>query len=372
MATTLYGPGKGSELEKRAMGETNALLMIEGMSCAACALRVEKGLQKLPGVYEAAVTLAAEQATVIYHPEETTIEEMTKKVETLGYKAIPVFPRIRLAEEEQPLPAEESLSSLSSTDSSPQRKAIALQRRRITLLLGVLLTVPVVVLSMFFMNRFQGENDLLLLLSTPVWLGVGWMFHRNALKALRHGGATMDTLVSLGSTAAYLLSAAATFSPHLINTMTTYGSATLIVTLVTLGKYLEARARGQANDAIGKLGELQANVVHVIRDGQQMDVPIVQVRVGDELIVRPGEKVPVDGVVLSGISLVDESMISGESIPGSQCYLHLCRIAHVLSLQPHDISGIGRQAHLKGHVESTDEQRFTEGMAPQFKRDHLV
>ena len=125
----------------------------------------------------------------------------------------------------------------------------------------------------------------------------------------------MDTLVSLGSTAAYLLSVLATFFPHVVGPITFYDTTALIVTLIFLGKYLEARAKGQTNEAIKKLIGLQARTAHVVREGQEVEIPIEQVKVGDELLVRPGEKIPVDGTVLSGISSVDESMITGESIP---------------------------------------------------------
>src|SRR6266567_3306743 len=132
---------------------------------------------------------------------------------------------------------------------------------------------------------------------------------------LRHASANMDTLVSLGSTAAYLLSVVATFFPQVVGGITFYDTTALIVTLIFLGKYLEARATGQTNEAIKKLMGLQARSAHVIRSGKEIELPIEQVRVGDELIVRPGEKIPVDGVVLAGLSSVDESMITGESMP---------------------------------------------------------
>jgi P-type Cu+ transporter len=132
---------------------------------------------------------------------------------------------------------------------------------------------------------------------------------------LRHASATMDTLVSVGSTAAYSMSVVATFFPHVVGGITFYDTTALIVTLIFLGKYLEARAKGQTNEAIKKLIGLQARTAHVVRAGQEVELPIEQVQAGDELVVRPGEKIPVDGVVLSGLSSVDESMITGESIP---------------------------------------------------------
>src|SRR5262249_10915063 len=158
-----------------------------------------------------------------------------------------------------------------------------------------ILSLPVVILSMFFMNAFAGENYFLLILTTPVWAVVGWEFHRGAIKTLRHGSTNMDTLVSLGSTAAYLLSVVATFLPNLIGSTTFYDTTTLIITLIFLGKGLEARAKGQTNEALKKLIGLQARTAHLIRNGNEIELPIEQVLVGDELVVRPGEKIPVDG-----------------------------------------------------------------------------
>src|SRR5256886_4107267 len=168
---------------------------------------------------------------------------------------------------------------------------------------------------MFFLNSFPAENYLLLFLTTPIWAVVGWEFHRGAIRSLRHGSANMDTLVSLGSTAAYILSVVATFFPEVVGAVTFYDTTALIVTLIFLGKYLEVRAKGQTNEAIKKLIGLQARTAHIVRAGQEVEIPIEQVQVGDELLVRPGEKIPVDGAVLSGISSIDESMITGESIP---------------------------------------------------------
>jgi len=315
-ATPIVEPSLQPE-EKVASNEVQALLKIEGMSCASYAMRVEKGLNKLAGVLSATVNLATEQATVSYLPAETSAEQMIQKVEILGYTAAPLISEEVISREDVHVSSEEGeRPHVSSQREKPHVEKETLLRRHFQkLILGIILTVPVVILSMFFMNRFPGENILPLLLTTPVWLWIGWGFHRNAFKALRHRDATMDTLVSLGSTASYLLSAAATLFPHLINTMTTYDSTALIVTLISLGKYLEARAKGQANDAIRKLAGLQARTAHVVRDGQEFDLPIEQVQVGDELIVRPSEKVPVDGIVIAGTSSLDESMMTGESVP---------------------------------------------------------
>jgi Cu+-exporting ATPase len=299
--------------------EAHTVLALEGMSCASCAMRIEKGLKKLPGIIDAQVNLATEQGTVTYDPAQANVDQMLQKVEAIGYKATPIeqmAPSIAQASGQLPVSATETTTqSAANEDERARRKQAELVRKRNLLLLGIALSLPVVILSMFFMNRFPGENFLLLALTTPVWALVGWEFHRGAIKTLRHGSANMDTLVSLGSTASYLLSIAATFLPQLVGSMTFYDSTALIVTLIFLGKYLEARAKGQTNEAIKKLSGLQPRTAHVVRNGNEIELPIAQVQVGDELIVRPGEKIPVDGEVLTGYSSVDESMISGESLP---------------------------------------------------------
>ncbi|HLL79572.1 MAG TPA: heavy metal translocating P-type ATPase, partial [Ktedonobacteraceae bacterium] len=294
--------------------------VLEGMTCASCAMRIEKGLKKVPGVKHASVNLATELGTVTYDPAQASIEQMVQKVEAVGYKATPQLAAqsapagIVVQAETTEIPVAPS-GDIAQVDEQSKRKQVEIVRKRNLLLLGIALTLPVVILSMFFMNRFPGENLLLLALTTPVWAVVGWEFHRGALKTLRHASANMDTLVSVGSTAAYVLSVVATFFPQIVGDVTFYDTTALIVTLIFLGKFLEARAKGQTNEAIRKLIGLQARTAHVIRSGQEVELPIEQVRVGDELVVRPGEKIPVDGVVLSGLSSVDESLITGESIP---------------------------------------------------------
>ncbi len=318
MATEARGPIKenATVTQERTGEESRTVLELEGMTCATCAMRIEKGLKKVPGVIDANVNLATEQANVIYDPGQTSIELMVQKVEAVGYKATPSKRTVPVAQPVQEGSAVGAPATvLSQEDELFKRRQAEITRKRNLLMLGIALTVPVVILSMFFMNRFPGENYLLLALTTPVWAIVGWEFHRGAIKNLRHASANMDTLVSLGSTAAYLMSVVATFIPQVVGSITFYDTTALIVTLIFLGKYLEARATGQTNEAIRKLIGLQPRVAHVIRNGEEKELPIEQVRVGDELIVRPGEKIAVDGVVLSGRSSVDESMITGESIP---------------------------------------------------------
>src|SRR5690242_11406817 len=304
------------------MTTAHTRLAVEGMTCASCARRVERGLLKVPGVTEASVNLATERATVAYDPALASLDDLLKKVEAVGYAASPLRddtahsaavaePGAAPVDERE----DESEERETERDEAAERRRAELTRRRNTLLLGIALSIPVVVLSMFFMDRFPGENWLLLALTAPVWGYVGWDFHRTALRVVRHFGANMDVLVSLGSTAAFLMSVVATVAPGVVGGTTFYDTTALIVTLIYLGRYLEARAKGQTGEAIRRLAGLRATVAHVVRDGREVDVPLARVRAGDELIVRPGEKIPTDGVVLSGASAVDESMLTGESLP---------------------------------------------------------
>jgi P-type Cu+ transporter len=309
-----------SETQAQSTEECRTVLDLEGMTCASCAMRIEKGLKKVPGVIEANVNLATEKAAIVYDPTQTNLEQMVQKVEAVGYKATPNVASLQQPAQKTTIDAITETTgmlvmSIPQEDKLSRRRQAEIIRKRNLLILGIVLTVPVVILNMFFMNRFPGENYLLLILTTPVWAVVGWEFHRGAIKTLRHGSANMDTLVSLGSTAAYILSVIATFFPQVVGPVTFYDTTALIVTLIFLGKYLEARAKGQTNEAIKKLIGLQAHTAHVVRGGQEVEIPIEQVQVGDEVLVRPGEKIPVDGTVLSGVSSVDESMITGESIP---------------------------------------------------------
>ena len=300
----------------QSMDESRAVLALEGMTCASCAMRIEKGLKKVPGVKDANVNFATEQATITYDSGQTGPEQLVQKVEAVGYKAMPLVtsaPQVNTSSSVTGAPV--IVAGVQHEDELRMQRRAEIIRRGMLLLLGIVLTLPVVMLSMFLMNRFPGENYLLLALTTPVWAVVGWEFHRGAIKTLRHRSANMDTLISIGSTAAYVMSVVATFFPHVVGATTFYDTTALIITLIFLGRFLEARAKGQTNEAIRKLIGLQPRTAHVIQGGTEVDLPIEQVQVGDELVVRPGEKIPVDGVVLSGHSSVDESMITGESLP---------------------------------------------------------
>jgi len=234
---------KVSQTRTEQMQESRTVLDLEGMTCASCAMRIEKGLKKVPGVIDANVNLATEKAAVKYDPTQTTLEQMVQKVEAVGYKATPAVsstqqPAFEMATGEITETYGAPIAGIPQEDELSKRRQAEIIRKRNLLILGIVLTVPVVILSMFFMNRFPGENYLLLFLTTPVWAVVGWEFHRGAINSLRHGSANMDTLVSLGSTAAYILSVVATFFPQVFGPVTFYDTTALIVTLIFLGKYL--------------------------------------------------------------------------------------------------------------------------------------
>jgi len=237
---------------------------------------------------------------VTYDPAVTTPATLIGAVEAAGYGAAPV--------------QKESVAE--AADDAATRRA-DLRRRRLTLAAGGVLSALVLALAMVpgLMDwpTMQSHNYLLAALTLPVWLGVGHNFHRGALRNARHLSANMDTLVSLGSSVAYLYSLVATVA--LPGQATYFDTAALIVTLIYVGKYLEAAVKGRATEAITALAGLRPRTAHVVRNGAERDVPVEGVVVGDALVVRPGETIPVDGVVTDGASTVDEAMLTGESLP---------------------------------------------------------
>lgn len=273
-------------------------LAITGMTCASCVRRVERALTRLDGVEAAAVNLATERASVTYDPERVSLDQILRAVQAGGYGADVVA-------------APEEISDQADEDAVRRRREIARLRRDV--IGAAILTVPTVILNMFFMSLMNVEY-VLLALTLPVWAYFGWRFHRAALKNLRHGQFTMDTLVSLGTTAAFGYSLVGTLVLGRMDQIY-YDTAAVIITLILLGRYFEARAKGQTSSAIKKLLGLQPRTARVIRGGEAIDIPISQVRAGDLVVVRPGEKIPVDGRVIEGRSAVDESMLTGESLP---------------------------------------------------------
>ncbi|MGB4338500.1 MAG: heavy metal translocating P-type ATPase [Bacillota bacterium] len=274
-------------------------LAIIGMTCAACSARVERALAREPGVVKANVNLAAETARVVYDPSVVDLDRLIKVVEETGYGA-------------------RKLVRDASSDRQRQEEKTAQARRDWFLFyIGAALSAPMVIgmigellgvhSLMFLMNPWVG-----FVLATPVVLVTGSRFYISAARTVAHFGANMDVLVALGTGAAYVLS--------VVNTITGtgpvyYEAAAVVITLVLLGKNLEHLAKGRASEAIRKLAALTPKTAMVVRDGGEVMVPIEDVQVGDVVVVRPGERVPVDGEIVQGYTSIDESMLTGESIP---------------------------------------------------------
>jgi Cu+-exporting ATPase len=282
-------------------------LQLAGMTCAACALKIEKTLNKLPGVSTANVNFAMETAHVEYNPVEVSVSDMQKRVEKLGYKAVP--------KQEQGDPAEKRQQDLSK------------QKRK--LLISAILSFPLLwaMVSHFSFTSWIWLPDLFmnpwfqLIMATPVQFYIGKQFYIGAYKALHNGSANMDVLVSLGTSAAFFYSLYLTIvwaveggSVHHGPEMY-YETSAVLITLVLMGKLFESLAKGRTSEAIKSLMGLQAKTALVVRDGEELSIPVEEVIAGDIVLVRPGNKVPVDGEVLEGISSVDESMLTGESLP---------------------------------------------------------
>jgi Cu+-exporting ATPase len=257
-------------------------LELEGMTCAACAARIERSLNRLAGV-EATVNYATERAAVAYDGAAVGVFDLVRAVEGAGYRA-------------------------SLTRSETTRSRLGLR-----LAVAVALTVPLALVATVPPLGFDGWEWLALGLATPVWAWAGWPFHRAALANLRHGTATMDTLISLGTTAAFAWSVVALLA---LEDAEVYFEVTAVVTtLVLLGRWVEARARRRSGAALRALVELGAKEARVLRDGLEIAVPADELEVGDLFVVRPGEKVASDGVVVEGRSAVDQSMLTGEPVP---------------------------------------------------------
>ncbi|HEV8676902.1 MAG TPA: heavy metal translocating P-type ATPase, partial [Methylomirabilota bacterium] len=311
-ATVTYDPGTlDAERLVRRVGElgyevpvTRLTLPVTGMSCASCVGRVERALGRVPGVLEASVNLASEQARVAFPAGRVELGELRRAVRAAGYD----IPEVPTAAEP-------------SADGEPASRAREIAGLRLKVAIGVVLSVPVLLGSLPLLPWVPvGWTNpwVQLVLTLPVQYWVGWPFHRGAWTALRHHTANMNTLVSLGTNAAFLYSGAVTLWPHPLMAaggMTYYDTAAVLVTLIVLGRYLEARAKGKTSEAIRALVGLSPKRARVLRGDIEGDVAIEELVPGDLVRVRPGEKVPVDGVVIEGRSTVDESMLTGESLP---------------------------------------------------------
>ncbi|GAB4245875.1 MAG: heavy metal translocating P-type ATPase [Acidobacteriota bacterium] len=296
MATTTQARGT-----KTHSGEETTTLVITGMTCANCVRAVEKGLRQLEGVEDAKVNLATGQAVVRYRRGVLTREDLVRQVERIGYG---------VAEEVKEAPSGAGMRVL-------EEEAERLWKR---FFVGGILTAPVVLVSMArdfgllgAWAEFTAVHWLLWILATPVQFYVGAGFYRRGWQALRNGAANMDVLVALGSSTAYFYSILVVFG--LFPGHVYFETSAAIITLILLGKYLETRARGRAGQAMQRLLSLRPREAAVERDGEEVRVPVEQIRPGDVLLVRPGERVPVDGVVVVGETSVDESLLTGESVP---------------------------------------------------------
>ena len=280
-------------------------LPISGMHCAACAGRVENALQGLVGVQQAQVNFATEKATVHFDSGALDRQTMRRRIEEIGYGVPAVDP-------DDPM------------DLERLTRAAEIRDLRTKLLVSLALGIPVMIGSMAglfpWAPTWLRQPITLLALATPVQFWVGWSFYQATWAAMKQKTADMSTLIALGTSAAYVYSTAVTFLPQVfsdlgVGTHVYFDTAVMILALIVLGRLLEARARGQTSEAIRKLMGLQARTARVWRDGNTVDIPVGAVAIGDLVLVRPGEKVPVDGDITQGGSALDESMLTGESLP---------------------------------------------------------
>ncbi len=352
--------------------EKQIVLPITGMTCANCVATVERNLKKEKGVQNAVVNLSSERATVEFNPELVGLDALINRVERAGYgvasgtadlfvrglsddndarrvqksleklegvRAIQVnvaSERVRVEYIPTMISQGELRSAVRSAgfqvidtggdaqDAEAEARRLEIAHQKRLLITGLIFTVPLFIISMardlgFFpmeIAHSRWMDWLMFVLATPVQFYVGWQYYRNGYKALRNGAANMDVLIAMGSSAAFFYSIPVTLG--LIPGHVYFETAAVIITLIRLGKFLEARAKGMTSEAIKKLMGLQARTARVIRDSVEMEIPTDAVVPGDIVLVRPGEKIPVDGVVIEGRSTVDESMLTGESLPVSK------------------------------------------------------
>lgn len=355
------------------MATEEKTLQISGMTCAACANRIEKGLSKIEGVEKAIVNFAMESSTIVYNPEKTNVTEFKDRVEKLGYQVVQekvdfdisgmtcaacatrIEKRIKKMDGVSNANVNFALETIAVEYDDKQvatadmiaavkkmgyelipkqdgkdkidhkEQEIKKQQRRF--IFSAILTFPLLwtmvahfeFLSFIYMPAILMNPWLQLALATPVQFIVGAGFYKGAFNALKNKSANMDVLVALGTSAAYFYSLYLSFEwmnagsigePELY-----FEAAAVIITLIVLGKLFEVRAKGKTSQAIQKLLGLQAKTARVLRDGLEKEIPIEEVVSGDTILVRPGEKIPVDGEIIEGRSAIDESMITGESIP---------------------------------------------------------
>lgn len=312
-STIVFDPSKTSpqafeeKIEKLGYGVVSekAEFAITGMTCAACSTRIEKGLNKLEGVTKASVNLALETASVEYSPSQIAPQDIAQRVEKLGYGA-----KLKSEEKEE--------------EQSYREKELSKQKGKFWF--SFILSVPLLwaMVSHFTFTSFIPLPHMLmnpwvqLALATPVQFVVGKQFYVGAFKALRNKSANMDVLVALGTSAAYfysLYSSLKSLGSSAHTDQLYYETSAILITLILLGKLFEANAKGRSSEAIKKMMGLQAKTAVVIRDGAEVEIPVEEVQKGEVIFIKPGEKVPVDGEIIEGQSALDESMLTGESVP---------------------------------------------------------
>jgi Cu+-exporting ATPase len=273
-------------------------LDISGMHCQSCVTILTKGLTKNPGVKYANVNFATEKATVEFDDSQVNEDKLIKTVESLGYKAKVMTPEN------------------SNSDYDNQKKQSEIKKLKKTFIISSIFALPALIIGMVLMSlgiEVPYSNFILFVLATPVQFIIGWDIYKSAFGALKNKSANMDSLIAIGTSAAYFYS----LYVILFNPMGEqyFEAAAVLITFVILGRYLEAVAKGKTSEAIKKLMNLSPKIATVIRNGKEVKIPVDSVVVGDIILVRPGEKVPVDGVIIEGSTSIDESMITGESMP---------------------------------------------------------
>ena len=351
-------------------------LPIVGMSCTACVSAVEQALSGVDGVVYASVNFATEQAHVEYVSGLGARAPLVAAVRRAGYDTVASSvqpdtpPTINAVANGGQLPSVRSkvVEVEPVEDAEAEARAAAIRHEFMRLLVGTLFSLPLLIVSMgrdfgLLGVWAQGAwvNWLLFGLATPVQFFVGWDYYVGALKSLRNRSANMDVLVAMGTSVAYVFSLAVLFAQFVgsesLGSHVYFETSAVIITLIVLGKLLEARAKGRTSAAIKELIGLQSRTARVLREGEEVDIPVEEVVVGDMVVVRPGEKIPVDGIVISGGSAVDESMFTGESIPvgkaiGSEVFGATLNKLGLLGIQA---TKVGRETALSQIIRLVEE-----------------
>ncbi len=272
-------------------------IQVGGMTCINCVKTIEKVLNSKEGIYKATVNFAAERVIVEYNSEQISLPVIKKTITDVGYEVV------------------EQQKNVEDAEGKARQRHI--RHLKILLATSISLTIPIMLLMWFTVLPMEQNKILLFILATPVQFVVGWTFYVGAYKGLRNKTANMDTLIAMGTSTAWIYSTVVTFLPEVFpaNSAVFFDTAVMIMTFILAGKLLDAIAKGRTSEAIRKIMGLQAKIARVIREGVEVELPVEEVQVGDIVVVRPGEKIPVDGTVIEGYSGVDEKVITGESIP---------------------------------------------------------